>query len=237
MTATRIAAITRLVTDSGGHRMPARATVQFFGESRSFPNHEAPFDDLADATVLILAGAGAGQMLDDIDTARYSAVLVEIGTESLGVWTGESRGEEGSNVIGFNRYRLGDRPPTNLVELIKQPRTTPEALQVARETLEEAGLTTAICNDFTGRIVDRLVRPYFNAALQALDEGLATADDLDLTVRLGLGYPEGPIALLEDSGLAAHAEISQALHDVYGEISLVPARRAQVARSRKKAQE
>ncbi|KAG1249477.1 hypothetical protein G6F68_013310 [Rhizopus microsporus] len=67
-----------------------------------------------------------------------------------------------------------------------------------------AGVDGAVCNDFPGRILNRLVRPYYNAALRRLDEGLASADDMDTTLRLGLGYPEGPIALLGRTGLHHH---------------------------------
>ena len=97
---------------------------------------------------------------------------------------------------------------------------------------EGAGLGVAVCNDFPGRIVDRLLRPYLNAALRRLDEGLATADDMDTTLRLGLGYPEGPIALLERTGLAAHFDVAQALYEALGDPAYAPARRARVAKMR-----
>jgi 3-hydroxybutyryl-CoA dehydrogenase len=80
--------------------------------------------------------------------------------------------------------------------------------------------------------VDRLIRPYLNAALRRLDEGLATADDMDATLKLGLGYPEGPIALLERTGLAAHFDVSQALYEALGDAAYAPARRARVAKLR-----
>ena len=133
-------------------------------------------------------------------------------------------------MLGFARFRLGRREPTGLVELVKQPNTDPAALAAAREVFEAAGLATAVCNDSAGRILDRLIRPYYNRALRALDDGLASADDLDLTIRLGLGFREGPIAVLEDSGLAEHFDVSQALFEAYGEEALVPARRARVAK-------
>ena len=209
-------------------------SVQFFGESRSFPAKETPFEEMTSAEsadIVILAGADAGRALKDVDSAGKVAILVELGTECLGVYTGEHRGEEGSNVLGFARFRLGRREPTGLVELVKQPRTDPAAVQVAREVFEAAGLATAVCNDAVGRILDRLVRPYYNLALRALDDGLANADDLDLTVRLGLGFPEGPIALLESSGLAEHYEVSRALYEADGDPALFPPRRAYVAKA------
>ncbi len=120
---------------------------------------------------------------------------------------------------------------------MRGPATPAAAIEAAQTFFAAAGFEVALCNDFAGRIIDRLVRPYFNAALQKLDEGLATAADLDLTVQLGLGYAAGPIALLERSGLAHHFAVTKALHEAYGDRGFVPARRARVAFERKRAKE
>lgn len=159
-------------------------------------------------------------------------ILIELGTEALGVHTGEDAGREGDTRIGFARWQIGQGEPTELVEVVIQPRTDPAALESARRKFENEGLKVAVCFDRPGRILDRLLRPYFNDALRALDNGLATADDLDKTVRLGLSYPEGPIALLHRTGLAHHHDVTKALFDVTGEQAFLPARRAAVARSR-----
>jgi 3-hydroxybutyryl-CoA dehydrogenase len=204
------------------------------GESRSFPSSH-PFIESGEteAPAVVIVGDKAGSVLKDVvDPASMAFIAVELGTECLGVHTGESRGLEGSNVVGFARYRLGSAEPTRLVELVKQPGTSAEAVQAARAAFEAAGLQVAVCNDFPGRIVDRLIRPYFNAALRRLDERLATADDLDKTLCLGLGYPEGPIALLERTGLAAHHQVTSALHQALGQEPYASARRAQVAHHR-----
>lgn len=206
------------------------------GASRSFPEPHALLDAAgsdAAAQVLVLLGAQAGDVLAALpDPAAKLAILIELGDECLGRHTGEQRGEEGSNMLGFARFRLGDGEPSGLVELVRQKNTPPAAIAAAREIFENAGLKVAVCFDFSGRIVDRLVRPYYNAVLRRLDEGLASADDLDLTLRLGLGYPEGPVALLERTGLAHHFDVSQALFEAYGEAPYAPARRARVARDR-----
>jgi 3-hydroxybutyryl-CoA dehydrogenase len=202
------------------------------GGSRSFPApHVLLQGATADGEVTLIIGKDAGRMLAPMKNRK--AIMLELGTECLGVHTGESRGREGSNVLGFARFRLGEAPPTNLVELVKQPCTDPAALAAAKQVFESAGLAVAVCNDFPGRIVDRLIRPYLNAALRRLDEGLASADDMDTTLRLGLGYPEGPIALLERTGLAAHFDISRALYEALGDPAYAPARRARVAHMRK----
>ncbi|ODU61984.1 MAG: 3-hydroxyacyl-CoA dehydrogenase, partial [Lautropia sp. SCN 66-9] len=195
------------------------------GDSRSFPADHA-FLQAAQpggaAAVIVGSEAGAAlRRLAQIDACPF--VAIELGTECLGVHTGESRGTEGSNVVGFARYRLGSAEPTPLVELVRQPATPDAVVQAARAAFEAAGLVVAVCNDFPGRIVDRLIRPYFNAALRRLDEKLASADDLDKTLCLGLGYPEGPIALLERTGLVPHHDVSAALYQALAQEPYAPA--------------
>lgn len=204
------------------------------GESRSFPDaHELIAGAEPQGDLVIIIGAQAGEALEQLaDRAGKTAILIELGNECLGVHTGERDGQEGSNVLGFARFRLGQTAPTELVELVKQSRTPDAAITAAKQVLETAGLQVAVCNDFTGRIVDRLVRPYYNAALTRLDEGLATAADLDTTLKLGLGYPEGPIALLDRTGLAHHHDVTRALFEAYGDSAYAPARRARIARQR-----
>lgn len=209
-------------------------TIIDTGNSRSFPSSHPLLEGRSDdGDVVLVIGERAGDALQGIrDAGSKAAILVELGTECLGVHTGESRAKEGSNVLGFARFRLGDAEPSNLVELVRQPGTPENAIAAARAVLEEAGLKVAVCHDFAGRIIDRLVRPYYNATLRRLDEGLASADDMDLTLKLGLGYPEGPISLLERTGLEHHFDVTQALFDAYGEAAYAPARRARVAKAR-----
>lgn len=206
------------------------------GNGRSFPGQHPLLDGKsADGEVIIVLGTGQTEALAEIQGRdAKAAILIELGTESLGVYTGESRGTEGSNVLGFARFRLGDCEPSNLIELVRQPNTPEAAISAARQVLEGAGFKVAVCFDSHGRIIDRLVRPYYNAALRRLDEGLASADDMDLTLRLGLGYPEGPIALLERTGLEHHFDVAQDLFDARGEAPYAPARRARVAKVRAK---
>ncbi|NQW10544.1 MAG: 3-hydroxyacyl-CoA dehydrogenase [Alphaproteobacteria bacterium] len=210
--------------------MPSYSIVDT-GNSRSFPV-DHPF--LAGAedggAVLVYLGIGAGDAWR-ADGSK-TAILVELGTGCLGAVTGESRGEEGSNTLGFARFRVGDGAPSDLVELVRQPHSDAAAIAAATLMLEGAGLEVSLCTDAAGRILDRLLRPYFNEALAKLDEGLATADDMDLTLKLGLGYPEGPIELLERTGLHHHHDVTKALFETYGTRHYAPARRAVVAKQR-----
>jgi 3-hydroxybutyryl-CoA dehydrogenase len=222
------------------------------GESRSFPGDHA-FVQAAGARVSVargdvaadspagsasasgvaFIGADAGSLYVAAAGRLGSAsfVLVELGTECLGVHIGDD--DYPTNVLGFARFRLGDAEPTALVELVRKPQTSEAALEAARDVLAAAGLVVAVCQDFPGRILDRLLRPYYNAALRRLDEGLASAADMDATLRMGLGYPKGPIELLRETGLHHHFEVTRALHEQLGQEPYAPARRARNAWLRK----
>ncbi len=200
------------------------------GESQSFPkSHQFLENSQTQGEGLVFIGKEANELWneksDNIRAASF--VAIELGMECLGEHIGDDDGPP--NVVGFSRFRLGDDDPTPLVELVKKPYTDETAIAAARQAFESAGLTVAVCNDFTGRILNRLLRPYYNAALRRLDEGLATAADLDKTLCLGLGYPEGPISLLTRTGLHHHYEISRELFETLGQEAYVPARRARVA--------
>lgn len=202
--------------------------IEATGASRSFPAGD-PFlaaQGNEDAEVVVHLG---GSFRPDEDKR---AILVELGTECLGVHTGETAGTEGSNVVGFARYRNGDDAPSPLIELVRQPGTSTQAIAAARALFEGAGFRTVLCTDLPGRIVDRLVRPKYNDALRFLDEGLASAADMDKTCRLGLGYADGPIERVERGGLAYHHDVTAALYAMTGQPGYAPARRAVVASQR-----
>ena len=198
------------------------------GESRSFSEGDAFLEGAsAEGDIVLYLG-----MPFKPDAGKV-AVLVELGMECLGVHTGEYAGLEGTNALGFARYRNGEQSPSNLVELVRQPTTDDGAIAAAIAMFEAAGFEVAISADQAGRIIDRLVRPKYNAALTFLDEGLATAGDMDLTCRLGLGYSNGPIERLEQGGLAHHFDVTKALFEVYGTPAYAPGRRATVAKQRR----
>ena len=207
------------------------------GVSRSFPDMH-PFIEAANESgkSVVITGSQASSTFQGLASQFASAnfVALELGTECLGVHLGDDDGQD--NVVGFARFRLGDAAPTNLIELVYKTYTAPTAVELAKAAFEAGGFNVAVCGDFPGRIVDRLVRPYYNAALRRLDEGLASANDMDMTLRLGLGYPEGPIALLNKTGLHHHFEVTRDLYEQLGQEAYAPARRARTAWLRQKKQ-
>jgi 3-hydroxybutyryl-CoA dehydrogenase len=204
-----------------------RYSIITSGASRSFPDAD-PFLSNAtkveeDAEILIYAGAPFAA-----DPAKV-AILIELGDESLA----EHVGEGGlSNVLGLARYRNGEEAPSTLIELVRQPASGDAAIQAAKTLFESAGFQVVLSSDQIGRIINRLVLPKYNAALRFLDEGLATQGDMDLTCKLGLGYPDGPIERVVRGGLANHYARTKALFEAYGTSCYAPPRQAIVAFNR-----
>lgn len=195
------------------------------GPSRSFPDGDAFLRGAVgrdQADVVIYSGV---RFKPD---PRKAVILIELGEECLGDHVDEDNPDH-ANVLGFSRYRNGDDAPSRLVELVRHRNSTEAAAAAARQLFAEVNLEVALCNDQAGRIIARLVVPKYNAALRFLDEGLATQADMDLTCKLGLGYPDGPIERIVRGGLASHYRVSKALFDAYGTPAFAPARRARIA--------
>lgn len=204
-------------------------SVKWEGESDSFSNADDFVSGAsADGDVLFILGRA------DPASCRMpgrTAVAVELGGDCLEFYEGVE--EDGpANIVGFARWRLGRNDPSQLVELVKGRRTSADAIAAVTTILEAAGFTVAVSADRAGRIVDRLIRPQFNLALQSVDDDLATAEDLDLCLSLGLGYRRGLLAPVVAGGLDNHHDITKALFDVYGQPQYAPARRAVVAKKR-----
>lgn len=195
--------------------------------SRSFPEGDPFLATASDAGEVGLQLGGAYSA----DPTR-TCILVELGSECLRQHTGEDPEIVPSNTVGFARYRNGDDAPSNLIELVRLSGTTGQAIDAARAVFEAAGFDTVLCTDLPGRIVDRLVRPKYNDAFRFLDEGLASAEDMDRTCAMGLGYPDGPIERVRRGGLARHFEVSMAIYDMTGDAAHWPARAAVVEKMR-----
>jgi len=196
------------------------------GESRSFPPDD-PFLAAAAVQADIVLHLGTPVAPDP----GKVAVVVELGVECLADHA-EDDDPVYTNVVGFSRFRNGVDSPSKLVELVRMRATADNAVAAAKAMFETAGFTVVICTDQAGRILDRLLRPKYNAALRFLDEGLASAADMDTTCKLGLGYPDGPIERLVRGGLAHHCDVTSALFATYGTPAYAPPRMALAARRR-----
>lgn len=115
-------------------------------------------------------------------------------------------------------------PPqgNRLIEVVRGVDTAPAALNRAAEFCRGLGKEPVVVKDSPGFIVNYLFAPYLNQALEAFDQGLASKEDLDTALRLGLGYPQGPLELINQLGLDEHLQLTQALHRRLGDQRFAP---------------
>ncbi len=122
-----------------------------------------------------------------------------------------------SDVVGMAVHRGA------LVEVVHTVHTSPEALATARAVATGADLTAVTCADRAGFIVDALLLPHLNDAVRMVEVGYATADDVDAAMRLGCGYPVGPIGQLDAIGLQSVRDGLRAIYRQRRDPSVAPA--------------
>lgn len=104
-----------------------------------------------------------------------------------------------------------------LVEVIRGLDTSEETYQITKELAEMMGKATVQVNEFPGFITSRINCLVGNEAMRMLQEGVASAADIDKAVKLGLNYPMGPLELADLVGLDSRLRNMQYLHEKLGE--------------------
>jgi 3-hydroxybutyryl-CoA dehydrogenase len=110
--------------------------------------------------------------------------------------------------------------PVPVMKLVEVVRTIATDAAVYDEMVAfgtKLGKTAVRANDSTGFIVNRLLVPYLLDAIRALEEGVGSIEDIDNSMRLGCGYPMGPLTLLDFVGLDTTYYISQIMFDEFKE--------------------
>ncbi|MDH2429989.1 3-hydroxybutyryl-CoA dehydrogenase [Sphaerisporangium sp. TRM90804] len=110
-----------------------------------------------------------------------------------------------------------------VAEVVSTALTSPGTAEAARRLVRGLGLTPVACADRAGFVVDALLLPYINDAVRMYDSGYASAEDIDAAMRLGCGYPAGPLETLDAIGLRNARDGLRALYDEYREPSFAPA--------------
>jgi 3-hydroxybutyryl-CoA dehydrogenase len=104
-----------------------------------------------------------------------------------------------------------------LVEVIPGLRTSPEVVATIRTLSEKMGKKPVVVADAPGFVANRLLMPAINEAIQTLQEGIASRDEIDLVMKLGAGQPMGPLELADFIGLDVCLGILETLHRELGE--------------------
>jgi len=110
--------------------------------------------------------------------------------------------------------------PVPVMKLVEVVRTIATDAVVYDEMVAfgtKLGKTAVRANDSTGFIVNRLLVPYLLDAIRALEEGVGSIVDIDNSMKLGCGYPMGPLTLLDFVGLDTTYYISQIMFEEFKE--------------------
>jgi 3-hydroxybutyryl-CoA dehydrogenase len=113
-------------------------------------------------------------------------------------------------------------PLMKLVEVVRTLRTAPDALESAGEWCRAIGKTVVATGDSTGFVVNRLLVPYMLDAIRVFEQGLASRDDIDNAMKLGCGYPMGPLLLSDYVGLDTTCAIAEIMFDEFKEPRFAP---------------
>ena len=108
-------------------------------------------------------------------------------------------------------------PVMKLVEIIRGAQTSDETYAETKALAEKMGKVTVLSRDFPGFIVNRILIPMLNEACYALQEGIASVEDIDTAMKLGTNQPMGPLELADFIGLDTVLYIAQVLHEGLGD--------------------
>lgn len=104
-------------------------------------------------------------------------------------------------------------PLMPLVEVVAAEQSSDETLEYLEAFAEGLGKQPVRTKDRPGFLVNRLLMPYLNQVVQAYDDGLASAEDMDVALENGLGYPMGGLKLLDMIGLDVHLHATSAAYE------------------------
>ncbi|WP_033340207.1 3-hydroxyacyl-CoA dehydrogenase family protein [Catenuloplanes japonicus] len=189
---------------------------------------DSTLDGLAETDLVVVAedsvaedSVAVRQLFARLDEICKPGTVLATTTSTLPVIEIAMSTRRPGDVLGL--HFIGPAAGPALAEVVHTIRTAPETLATARAVTERLGLPAVSCPDRAGFVVDALLHPYLNDAVRMLENGYSTADDIDAAMTLGCGYPVGPFALLDATGLDAALTVQRALYAESREPGLAPA--------------
>jgi len=141
-------------------------------------------------------------------------------TSSISITKIGSVTDRPDKVIGM--HFMNPVPVMKLVEIIPSLATSQDTLKMTLDLASKMDKTTTVVKDMPGFVANRLLCPYINEAIYALQEGLASAEDIDTTMKLGTNVPMGPLTLADFIGLDTVLAIMRVLHAELGDPKFRP---------------
>lgn len=123
-------------------------------------------------------------------------------------------------VVGV--HFMNPAPVMRLVEVVRGLETSERTVNLAQELATRLGKIPVVARDVPGFIVNRVLIPMINEAIFSLEEGVASAEDIDLAMTTGANHPVGPLALADRIGLDTVLAICEVLYRDLGDPKFRP---------------
>lgn len=160
------------------------------------------------------------QIFAELDRHAPEHAILASNTSELSITVLAGATLRPARVVGMHWFNPPER--MMLVEMVRAVHTSQETLQLTQQLAERCGKTVVTVQDRQGFVTTRLLAALLLEAIRLHDEGVASADDLDLAVRLGLNHPMGPLELADYVGLDTVLFIAEGMHEALGERFLPP---------------
>jgi len=139
------------------------------------------------------------EILRKVDAVAKPAALLATNTSSISITKLAAATRRPAQFLGMHFFN--PVPLMTLVELIRGLQTADETVQSVEAFAKRLGKTPIVVRNSPGFVVNRLLCPMINEAVFVLQEGLATAEEIDQGMKLGCNHPIGPLALADMVGL------------------------------------
>jgi 3-hydroxybutyryl-CoA dehydrogenase len=159
-------------------------------------------------------------LVRELDGVLRETALIATNTSALSVTAIASASARPERVVGLHFFNPA--PVLPLVEVVRTALASDHAVDAACAFVEQIGKEAIVCGDTPGFVVNRILIPVLNDAVRVLDEGTATAEDVDRGMRLGTSWPIGPLALIDLIGVDVQVHASEALWEAYREPRFAP---------------
>ncbi|MGQ3178567.1 MAG: 3-hydroxybutyryl-CoA dehydrogenase [Blastomonas fulva] len=160
-------------------------------------------------------------IFENVGKVLAADAILASNTSSIPITRMAAATTDASRFVGVHFFN--PVPVMGLIELIRGLATSDATVDFVRAYAERIGKRVVQANDAPGFIVNRILLPMLNEACFALGEGVATIEDIDAAVQLGLNHPMGPLTLADFIGLDTCLSITQVLHSSTGDPKFRPA--------------
>ncbi len=156
----------------------------------------------------------------DLDEICPEHCILASNTSELSLTAIAGATKRPEKVIGMHWFNPPER--MDLIEIVMAVQTNSETLAITKQLAHKVGKTTVVVKDRQGFVTTRALASLLLEAMRMLEEGVATKEDIDTAIKLGLNHPMGPLELADYVGLDTMLLISESMNHSLGERFLAP---------------